>query len=238
MLTLGGQGVQLVVPAGALAANVPVVLGATTSSTGVRVTIQPDQLPLARTATLNVQFQGPAHIVSVDEVGTGSQWPLGVLSRVEQPTGAQVLVQVDHFTQLEVDVDNGASDGGTATGCSRGGGELEWGEDGGMAWHNESDDGGMEWAGRRAHEGADGGRDDGGFDSDDVGRDGGTEIFLACPSGFECDDGVCVAPGGNAENSCDGDAGVLNACPTASHCDGHRCLPDGDDGGMHFGGGN
>ncbi len=236
-LALEGQGVQLTVPAGALTAEAQVFLGATASRTGMRVTIQPDQLVLARAATLSVQFQGAAHIVRVDEIGSGSQWPLGVLSRVEKPTGAQVQVRLDHFSQLEVDVDDGASDGGSPTGCSRQGGEVDRDADGGWHWHGDGWDGGMVGHGEGEHHDADGGREDGGFDDDFTGGDAGTEIFLACPAGFECDDGVCVAPGGNdEENSCDADAGVPNVCPTASHCEDHRCLPGVDDGGVHPGG--
>jgi len=232
-VALAGQGVQLVVPPGALTANAVVVLWATPSSTGMRVGIQPDQLVLATPVTLSVQFQGSVHIARVDELGSSSQWPVGVLSRVEKPTGAQVQLKLDHFTQVEVDLDNGSTDAGGPIGCSREGGEVDRGEDGGWHWHSEVWDGGMAW---HRDGDADGGREDGGFD-DDSGRDAGLEVLLSCPSGFECDDGVCVSPGGNDEEaSCEGDAGVANACPAASHCDGHRCLPDVDDGGVHLGG--
>lgn len=60
----------------------------------------------------------------------------------------------------------------------------------------------------REHE--DGEDHDGGDDGDSGPRDGdaGTPASMACPTGFECDDGVCVAPGGNDEHhgECDGGA--------------------------------
>jgi len=53
-------------------------------------------------------------------------------------------------------------------------------------------------------------------DGDDDGvSDGGVVASAACPAGFECDDGVCVAPGGNDEHHDD--------CPAA---DGGTCSDD------------
>jgi hypothetical protein len=220
-VSLPGQGIQLVLPAGALSADVNVVLHASSWSGGVRVSIEPDQLALARPATLSVQFQGPVHVASVDELSSGSQWPLGVLSRVENANGAQVQVQLDHFAEVEVDLGDAAADGGGPIGCCGPAGCDALAPGG----HGE---GGQGDAGQSC---------DGGFDDNLTGRDGGLKILLGCPSGFECDDGVCVAPGGNDEEMpCDdGDGGLLSVCPLFSHCQERRCLPDFDDGGVHLG---
>jgi hypothetical protein len=221
-VTLQGQGIQLVIPAGALSADVAVVLRATSLSSGVRVSIEPDQLALARVAILSVQFQGPVHIASVDELRGGSQWPLGVVSRVETASSAQVQVLLDHFAQVEVDLGDTLADGGPIGCCGPDGCDaLEGGQ--GHGDSRDEDDGGHAC--------------DGGFDDDYTGRDAGLKILLGCPSGFECDDGVCVTPGGNDEEKpCDDvDAGLFNVCPLFAHCEERRCLPDLDDAGFPLG---
>jgi hypothetical protein len=225
------QGIQLLLPAGALSADVNVVLRASISSKLVRISIEPNQLALARPATLSVTFQGAVHIVSVDELSGGSQWPLGVVSRVETASGSLVQLQLDHFAQLEVDVDDGTSDAGNPVGCCGPGGcdVLEGGgHGGGKGGFGGDGDGGQDCDGGV-------GREDGGLDDNYTGRDAGLKILLDCPSGFECDDGVCVAPGGNdEEKACNPDGGMPTVCPVASHCEERRCLPDFD-GGVQLG---
>ncbi len=74
----------------------------------------------------------------------------------------------------------------------------------------------------REHE--DGEDHDGGDHDGDGGHhdgDAGTPASMACPTGFECDDGVCVAPGGNDEHHGECDGGACHGDDDGSDA-GHR----------------
>jgi len=190
-LSLPSPAVRLDVPAGALTATTTVSLRATADAQGLVVTLEPAQLALARPAQLSVSLEGPRHISSVTEVSRGGEQPIGVDARIEGSSGASTRLHLDHFTQVRVSTE-AVSDGGTAPG----------------ACHEDGMDGdGHEGDGMDDHH-------DGGVD-DDGRPDGGVVASAACSAGFECDDGVCVAPGGNDEHHDD--------CPGA---DGGTCSDD------------
>ena len=200
-LSLPSPAVRLDVPAGALTATTTVSLRASADAQGLVVTLEPAQLALARPAQLSVSLDGPRHISSVTEVSRGGEQPIGVDARIEGSSGASTRLHLDHLTQVRVSTEE-VSDGGIAPGACHGHGD-------GMDGDGHEGDG-MDGDG---HEG-DGDHRDGGVD-DDGGPDGGVVASGACQAGFECDDGVCVAPGGNDEHHDD--------CPGA---DGGTCSDD------------
>ena len=239
--TLSLQGIRLDVPAGALAQDTHLVLRSTTSPGALLIGLEPADLGLSRAATLGVQLQGPVHVFDVSEIRGGTSSPLGVDSRVETSTFAQVRLRLDHLAQVRLMMDT-TSDGGTKTCCGEDcdGEHHDGGDDHGDGGHKDDGDHGDDASGDRH----DGGVCDGG---DDHHRDGGVIASGSCPAGFECDDGVCVAPGGNDEehddDGCGGDdehdddhrdGGAPAPCPTGTHCaDGH-CMPDEPvDAGVH-----
>ena len=254
-LALTAEGIRLDVPAGALAQNTAVVLTATVSTGVLVVGIQPTDLVLAQQATLGIQFQGPVHVSDVSEVRGSTSFPVGVDVRIETPAGAQLRMRLDHFAQIRVATETGTSDGGTKTCCGE---DCEEHRDGGMqdadSWgggdDGEHSDGGFcsdESDGEHADGGVcdngNGGEPTDGGPGDDDHRDGGVIASGSCPSGFDCDDGVCVSPGGNDEenqdNVCGGDedgdgeadggqadGGTSASCPAGTHCSDGRCRPN------------
>ncbi len=201
-LQLASPAIRFDVPAGALTTTTTVSLRATPDAQGLTVALEPDQLALTAPGQLSVSLEGPQHISSVTEVRHGGEQPIGVESRVEGSSGASTRLHLDHLTRVHVATE-AVSDGGTAPGaCREHSGEGEGGD-------GESGDG-------------TGDHHDGGVDGDDA-PDGGVVASSACPTGFECDDGVCVAPGGNDEHHDD-----------CSGADGGTC----SDGGEHRDGGH
>lgn len=236
------QGIRLDVPAGALAQDTHVVLRSTSSPGSLLVGMEPADLALAREATLSVQIQGRVHVFDVSELRGTLALPVGVDSRVETATGAQLRMRLDHFAQVRMMMADGGSDGGAKTCCGDDCGEGEH-RDGGADEHGDGGHQDGDHGDDKDGQG-DGGVCDGGGEHE---RDGGVIASSACPDGFECDDGVCVAPGGNEEENDDGacgdddrdehhdaDAGSSTSCPAGTHCaDGH-CMPDQpSDGGAH-----
>ena len=196
-LSVPGTGVELVVPAGALDRAVGVSMTTTRDATALTVAIEPRDLALARPATLSVTLSGPVHFSGVTEVSSGR--PVGLDARIESSSSAVARLTLDHFRHVRFSTD--VADGGVAPGACR---EHEDGEhrDG------EHDDG--------EHEDGDGGHHDGEHgDGGPHDRDAGV-VSMACPAGFECDDGVCVLHGGNDEHR--------------GECDGGGCHDDDDDG--------
>jgi len=245
--SLSLQGVRLEVPAGALTQDTHVVLSSTSSPGALLVGMEPADLDLARTATLSVQLQGRVHVFDVSELRGTASFPVGVDSRVETASGAQLRMRLDHFAQVRMMMMDGGSDGGAKTCCGDDCGEGEHHDGGddhlGDGGHKDDGEHGDDKGGHGDGGVCDGGTDDHG----DHQRDGGVISSSACPAGFECDDGVCVAPGGNDEENddegCgeddsdehhDKDAGPSASCPVGAHCaDGH-CMPDQPaDGGVH-----
>jgi len=229
-LSLPSEGVTLEVPAGALTSTMEVTLSASSDARGVLVGIEPAQLALARSALLAVTLSRPVHFSSVTEVSAEGEWPLGLQSRVETATGASARLLLDRFIQVRLTTD-GPTDGGAPGACREhedGDGDQHRGDDGDGA-HDGGDDDGHdhgEDAGIRHDGGSDEHHEDGG-----IHRDGGTIANMECPAGFECDDGVCVAPGGDDEEEhghCgDADAG---SCPTGLHCEDGHCVAPRDGG--------
>ena len=210
-LSLPSEGVRLDVPAGAFSTPVEVALRASSDSAGVLVGLEPAQLTLAKPATLTIALTWSAHIASVTEVSASGEQPLGVDARVETTGGASARLRIDRFMQIRLSTE--VVDGGAPTGACR---------------EHESDDDGEEHEDPR--ESRDGGSGDH-WSKDGGTRDGGSTASVTCPAGFECDDGVCVAPGGDDEEHCRGaDAGT---CP-AGHDDDD---PDGGREGDHRDGG-
>lgn len=189
-LSLPSEGVKLDVPAGALSAPVEVALRASSDGRGVLVAIEPSQLALAKTATLAVSLSRPVHISSVTEISSAGERPLGVEARVENASSTSARLRLDHFTQVRLSTEV-PSDGGMVSGACR---EHEEGDGerhgGGQCDGGTEDDWGKD-AGIRKDAGAD---------------DDGAVASMTCPSGYQCDDGVCVTPGGNDEehDGCDG----------------------------------
>lgn len=226
-LSLPGEGIRLELPAGALQSATLVTLRASSDSRGVVVGVEPAQLGLAHAATLAVSFDRPVHISSVTELSGSGERPIGVDARVESATGASTRIGLLRFTQIRVSLET-ALDGGMVPGACRerdddeGEGDDEHGEHrdgGGLGEGGEHEDGGVADADGDEQEHADGGQHQ---------RDGGVPGSMACASGFECDDGVCVAPGGNHEHDddCEVDGGT---CRDDEHCDGGTCERPDDD---------
>ena len=245
--TLTLAGVLLDVPAGALTQQTAVTLRTSNVPGAMLVGIEPAQLMLTQKATLGVQLSGKVHVSGVTEVGGG---PLGVDRRVENANGAQVQLRLDHFTQVRLALTE-ASDGGMSACCGDDCGEGEHGDGGhsdGEHGDGDKGDGGICDGGTGGSDHGDGGTGDGehgdgehrdGGHHDGEHGDGGMVASGGCPAGFECDDGVCVAPGGNDEENdddCgehgDDDGGMTASCPTGSHCSDGKCRPDETDAGM------
>jgi len=195
-LALADQGLRLDIPAGALSSDTGVALRATSSPGALVVSIEPAELLLARAATLNAQFQGAVHVSDVSELRGATSTPLGIDLRLESASGAQVRMRLGHFAQVRFEVE-ASWDGGTKTccgeGCER---DDDDRRDGGMT--GDHGDGGSGEDGGHGDDHGGGGDCDGGLP--DSHPDGGIPSAGNCPSGFECDDGVCVAPGGNDED--------------------------------------
>ena len=184
-LTVPGTGVELVVPAGALGQPVTVAVQTSRSSAALTVSLRPVDLSLARAATLSVTLPGPAHFSGVTETSSGR--PLGLDTRREGPSSAVARLSLDRFREVRFSTE--AADGGA----------------GSPGACHEFDDGEEHGSGHELGHDADGGHPDGGAGHPAPVPDGGVGS-MACAAGFECDDGVCVAPGGNDEHhgECDG----------------------------------
>ena len=220
-LSLPSEGVQLEIPAGALSAQVEVALRASADGRGVLVGIEPAQLTLARPAMLTFTLPASTHIASVTEVSATGEQPLGVDSRVETPAGSSARLKLARFTEVRLSTETMA-DGGSVPGACR-------------AHSREEGDG-------EKGDGEHGGGDcaDGGTWAKDAGpEDAGTVASMECPAGFDCDDGVCVAPGGDDEEEHGCGAADAGACPAGQRCDDGRCVEHadaGDDDGPRDGG--
>ena len=219
-LSLQSPSVQFDVPAGALTETTMVTLRASADAQSVLVTLEPSQLALAKSGQLLVKLDGPSHISSVTEVRGGGEQPIGVDVRNESSSGASAQLRLDRLTQVRMRM--GDRDGGTAGACReddgdhRGrdhGGDMDDGDhdgehhDGGMDGDDDHHDGGVADGGHDDDH-RDGGVADGGHDGEHhdggVLADGGVAGPDGCPDGFECDEGVCVAHGGNHEDECRG----------------------------------
>ena len=198
-LSLASPAVTFEVPAGALTTETMVSLRASTDPQSVLVTLEPSQLALAKPGQLSVSLNGARHISSVTEVSSRGEQPIGVDARVEGSSGASARLRLDHLTQVRMALADGP-DGGTSPGaCRQHDDEGEGEQHDGEHDDDEHHDGGVAAGGHH-----DGEHHDGGVDDDDDDRpDGGTVASMECPAGFECDDGVCVAPGGNHEHDDD-----------------------------------
>jgi hypothetical protein len=200
-LSMENPSVRFDVPAGALTTETMVSLHASADPQSVLVTLEPSQLALAKPGQLSVSLSGAPHISGVAEVTSGGEQPIGVDVRIEDTSGVSAKLGLDHLTRVRL-LTADAPDGGMAPGAChddhdrrhRGEGD---GDDG-------DDDGGH-------HGEGDGGHHDGEHHDPGVQGDGGVMGSSECPIGFECDDGVCVAHGGNHEHDedCQGmDAGT------------------------------
>ncbi|HUM10844.1 MAG TPA: hypothetical protein VLT82_07850 [Myxococcaceae bacterium] len=202
-LSVPGTGVELAVPAGALSSPVDVAVKTRRDAAALTVALEPADLRLARPATLSVTVAGPAHFSSVTESSSGT--PMGLDARTESASSATARLRLDRFKQVRFALET-VADGGVAPGACR-----------------EDDDG-------EAHDGEHEGDEegDGGHHRDDAGTPTGSATSMACPTGFECDDGVCVAPGGNDEHhdACDG--GPCHG-DDDEQCDGGACRDDDGD---------
>jgi hypothetical protein len=209
-LSMENPAVRFDVPAGALSTETMVSLRASADPQSVLVTLEPSQLGLAKPGQLSVSLSGTSHISGVAEVTSGGDQPIGVDVRIEDASGVSAKLGLDHLTRVRV-LTTDAPDGGTAPGAChddhdrrhRGEGDGDDGDDGGG--HHDGD--------------GDGGHHDGEHHDGGIEGDGGAMGASECPVGFECDDGVCVAHGGNHEHDddCQGmDAGT--------------CRDDDDDG--------
>jgi hypothetical protein len=203
-LSLSSPAVQFDVPAGALSQTTTVTLRASSDAQSVLVTLEPSQLALAKPGQLLVTLDGPKHISSVTEVGSGGEQLLGVDVRNESSSGASAQLRLDRLTQVRMRM--GDRDGGTAGACRTDDGDHRGRDQGGDMDDGDHDgdhhhDGGVADGGHDGEQ--DGGVADGGHDGDHhdggVFPDGGVPGPDGCPDGFECDDGVCVAHGGNHE---------------------------------------
>ena len=223
-LTLANPAVTFDVPAGALTAETMVSLRASADSRSLLVTLEPGQLTLAKPGQLSVSMNGVRHISGVTEVTQRGEQPIGVDLRNEDASGASARLRLDHLTQVRMSTSD-AADGGAPGACRehdgehhrRGPGDGDGGVEDGGHHDGEHGDGGVEDGGHN-----DGEHHDGGVDDDDDRPDGGAVGAMECPADFECDDGVCVAHGGNHEHDddCDADGGSCHDDDDGEHRDG------------------
>jgi hypothetical protein len=220
-LSMENPSVRFDVPAGALPIETMVSLHASADPRSVLVTLEPSQLALAKPGQLSVSLSGTSHISGVAEVTSGGDQPIGVDLRIEDAAGVSAKLGLDHLTRVRV-LTADAPDGGTAPGAChddhdrrhRGEGDGDDGDDDG-GHHGEGDGGHHDGEHHDA-----GVQDDGG-----VMGDGGVMSSSECPLGFECDDGVCVAHGGNHEHDDDCRGMDAGTCPDDDD--------DDHDGGHH-----
>ena len=201
-LAVPGSSVELVVPAGALTQSVSVSVQTSRSAAALTVSLQPVDLTLARAATLSVTVPGPAHFSGVTETRSGR--PVGLDARIEGPSSAVARLSMDRFREMRFSTEAADGGGGAPGAC------------------HEFDEGERHGSGHEVGHDADGGQHDGDAGQPAPVPDGGVGP-MACPAGFECDDGVCVAPGGNDEHHGECDGGSCH--------DGHD--DDGSDAGHH-----
>jgi hypothetical protein len=221
-LSLASPAVTFDVPAGALSTETTVSLHASADPQSVVVTLEPAQLALAKPGQLSVSMGGARHISSITEITHRGEQPLGVDTRIEDSSGASARLRLDHLTQVRMGLADG-HDGGAVPGACRqhdderdgehGDGGHDDGEDGDDGHH----DGGVADGGHH-----DGEHHDGGMDDDDDRPDGGVVGSMECPAAFECDDGVCVAHGGNHEHDDDCHLADGGTCPDDDHEGEHR----------------
>ncbi len=199
-LAMDNPSVRFDIPAGALTTETMVSLRASADPQSVLVMLEPSQLALAKPGQLSVSLSGTPHISGVAEVTSGGEQPIGVDVRIEDASGVSARLGLDHLTRVRV-MTADAPDGGTTPGaCQDDHDRRHRGE-------GDGDDGD-----------GDGGHHDGEHaDGGDQG-DGGVMGASECPIGFECDDGVCVAHGGNHEHDDD-----------CRGMDGGTCRDDDDD---------
>jgi len=220
-LSLANPAVTFDVPPGALTTQTTVTLRASADPQSLLVTLEPSQLTLARSGQLSLSVNGARHISSVTEVSHRGEQPIGVDTRVENSAGASARLRLDHLTQVRVALADGPDAGSTPGACREHDDDHDGeGHDG---EHEDGDhhDGGVADDGHHDGEHHDGGM----ADDDDDRPDGGVVASMECQTGFECDDGVCVAHGGNHEHDDD--------CRNA---DGGSCPDDDHDGEHHDGG--
>lgn len=214
-LSMESPAVRFDVPAGALGTETLVSLRASADLSALLVTLEPAQLTLAKPGQLSVSMAGTRHISGVTEVTLHGEQPIGVDTRIEDASGASARLSLDHLTQVRLSTEDGP-DGGTVPGACRD--DRDGDDDDHDGHHRDGEDG---EGGHHDDEHHDGGM------QGDGGPDGGGVGSAECPAGFECDDGVCVAHGGNHEH--DGD------CRDA---DGGSCPDDDDHDGDHRDGGH
>ena len=210
-LSMENPSVRFDVPAGALTTETMVSLHASADPQSVLVTLEPSQLALAKPGQLSVSLSGTSHISGVAEVTSGGEQPIGVDVRIEDTSGVRAKLGLDRLTRVRL-LTADAPDGGMAPGACqddhdrrhRGEGDGDDGDDDG-GHHGEGDGG--------HHDGEDdGGHHDGEHHDAGVEGDGGVMGSSECPIGFECDDGVCVAHGGNHEHDEDCDDRDAGTC--------------------------
>ena len=217
-LSMESPAVRFDVPAGALSTETMVSLHASADSQSLLVSLEPAQLTLAKPGQLSVSMAGTRHLSGVAEVTVVGEQPIGVDARVEDASGVSTRLSLDHLMQVRL-LTADATDGGTAPGACHDDRDRDHrGEGNGDGDHHDGEDG------DGGHH--DGEHHDGGMQGDG-GPDGGVVGSAECPAGFECDDGVCVAHGGNHEHDDD--------CRGA---DGGRCPDDDDHDGDHRDGGH
>jgi hypothetical protein len=226
-LSMESPAVRFDVPAGALSTETMVTLRASADPSALLVTLEPAQLTLAKPGQLSVSMAGARHISGVTEVTLQGEQPIGVDTRIEDASGASARLSLDHLTRVRVSTAD-VPDGGTAPGACR---DHRDGDDDDGEGHHDGEDGD---GGHHDGEDGDGGHHDGehhgGGMQGDAGPDGGVVGASECPAGFECDDGVCVAHGGNHEHDDDCRGVDGGTCPDDDDHDGDH---DGDhrDGG-------
>ena len=216
-LSLANPAVTFAVPAGALTTETTVSLRASADTQSLMVTLEPSQLPLAKSGQLSMSVNGARHISSVTEVGHGGEQPIGVDTRVENSSGASAQLRLDHLTQVRVALSDGPDAGASPGACRQHGGDRDG--EGGDGEYEDGDhpDGGVADGGDH-----DGEHHDGGVGDDDDRRDGGVVASMECQTGFECDDGVCVAHGGNHEHDDECRNADGGSCPGNDHDGRHR----------------
>ncbi len=212
-LAMENPSVRFDVPPGALTTDTLVSMRASRDPQSVLVTLEPAQLGLAKPGQLSVSLSGTPHISGVAELTVAGEQPIGVDSRVEDASGVSARLGLDRLTRVRImtaDVPDGGTVPGVCNDDRRHRGEGD-GEDGdGDGGHHDGDDG----------EHHDGGVSDGGV----LGSD-------ECPDGFECDDGVCVAHGGNHEHDDDCQGVDAGTCHDDEHDGDHDDEGDHRDGG-------